>query len=285
MPELPEVEALSRSLDRDLAGRSVERVVIRSVAVLKTYDPPAAALQGRTVSGAQRMGKFIDIELSSLHLVVHLARAGWLRVLPEAGETRPTLRGPLAARITFADGGALDVSEQGTEKRLALYVVRNPADVVGVARLGIDACDPELTAECLGGLLHAASGTIKSALADQSLVAGIGNAYSDEILHAARISPFRTAARLGDAEIQRLHHSMRRVLSDAIARALEVDPGQLRDSKRGSMSVHGRTGQPCPVCGDIVREVSLATRSFQYCATCQTGGKVYADRRLSRLLR
>ncbi len=285
MPELPEVEALCRALDRDLAGRGVDRVVLRSVAVLKTYDPPVTALHGQTVTGCRRIGKFVDIELEPLHLVVHLARAGWLRLRAEPGETRPGLRGPLAARLLFVDSSALDATEQGTEKRLALYVVRYPGDVVGISRLGVDARDPELTCERLGVLLRATSGTIKSALADQSVVAGIGNAYSDEILHAARISPFRRATRLDDSELERLFAALQRVLSEAIERALAVEPSELRDSKRSNMSVHGRTGQPCPVCGDTVRAVSMATRSFQYCPTCQTGGRVYADRRMSRLLR
>jgi len=285
MPELPEVEALSRALDRVLAGRTMDRLALRSVAVLKTYDPPVSALHGQRVTGCRRIGKFVDLSLGPLHLLVHLGRAGWLRFRPEVAATRPAMRGPLAARALFQDGSALDVTEHGTEKRLAIHVVRDPATVVGVARLGVDACDPDLTAERLAALLRGSSGTIKAVLADQSVVAGIGNAYSDEILHAARISPFRTASQLDDGELARLHAALRRVLSDAIERAMSVDPDDLRDSKRGSMNVHGRTGQRCPVCGDTVREVSLATRSFQYCATCQTGGKVYADRRMSRLLR
>jgi formamidopyrimidine-DNA glycosylase len=285
MPELPEVEALCRSLDRDLRDKVVERLVLRSVAVLKTYDPPVTALEGRTVSGCRRLGKFIDIDVQPLHLVVHLARAGWIRVRVATGQARPALRGPLSAQVLFIDGSGLDITEQGTEKRLALYVVRDVNDVVGVARLGIDALDDALTVERLAALLGAARGTLKSALADQSVIAGIGNAYSDEILHAAKLSPFRNAGRLEEGEITRLHEAIREVLSGAIERALSSEPSQLRDSKRSGMSVHGRTGRPCPVCGDTVREVSLSTRSFQYCPTCQTGGKVYADRRLSRLLR
>jgi len=285
MPELPEVEALSRSLNRDLTGRTVERVLLRSVAVLKTYDPPLSALDSRSVRGVGRRGKFIDIDLDGVHLVVHLARSGWIRLVTGAGDVRPSLRGPLAARLALAGGGAVDVSEQGTEKRLALYVVRSTEDVVGVARLGIDALDPALTEEHLAELLGASSGTIKGALSDQSVVSGIGNAYSDEILHAAHISPFRPAARLDHTEVARLHNAIGAVLTEAIARAIELEPDRLRDGKRSSMKVHGRTGQACPVCGDKVREVSLATRSFQYCPTCQTGGRVYADRRLSRLLR
>ena len=285
MPELPEVETLAGSLDHELRGRTVDQVLLRSVAALKTYDPPLAALLGRRVTGCGRIGKFIDLRLDPLHLVVHLGRAGWLRVRKEPGETRPAQRGPLAARLLFDDGSALDVTEQGTEKRLAMYVVRSPGDVVGVARLGIDARDPELTRERLGALLAESRGTIKAVLADQTVIAGIGNAYSDEILHAARLSPFRTASRLEPGELERLHGSIGTVLADAIARAREVPTGELRDSKRSSMRVHGRAGQPCPVCGETVREVSLSSRSFQYCPGCQTGGRVYADRRMSRLLR
>src|SRR5437588_621315 len=178
MPELPEVEALSRALDRDLRGRTVERVVLRSVAALKTYDPPVTALHGRRVTGCWRIGKFGDLQLDPLHLVVHLGRAGWLRIRAERGDAKPTLRGPLTARLLLAGGGALVVTEQGTEKRLAMYVVHDPDDVVGVARLGIDACDPALTRERLGELMSNVRGTVKSVLADQSVVAGIGNAYS-----------------------------------------------------------------------------------------------------------
>jgi len=285
MPELPEVEALCRSLDSQLRGRVVADVTLRSVAVLKTYDPPVSALRGRAVVGCRRIGKFIDIEIDSLHLVEHLARAGWLRWRDSARDARPSLRGPLAAVVSFADGSALEMTEQGTEKRLAMYLVHRVEDVGGVARLGIDALDPALTAERLAALLHASSGTLKNALADQAMIAGVGNAYSDEILHAARLSPFRTASRLDAEEVMRLHEAMGSVLRTAISRALEVDAGSLRDTKRSALQVHGRTGERCPVCGDTVRDVSLSTRSFQYCPTCQTGGRVYADRRLSRLLR
>jgi formamidopyrimidine-DNA glycosylase len=285
MPELPEVQVLCESLERELAGRMVERVEVRSVAALKTYDPPPAALVGRSVDGCARIGKFLDLRLPPLHLVVHLARAGWIRVRESAGSTRAAMRGPLALRLVFEGGGALDVSEQGTEKRLAVYVVSDPDDVAGIARLGIDALDPALSWERLAELLRGHAGTIKSALADQAIVAGIGNAYSDEILHAARLSPFRSAARLTAQDVSRLRAAMADVLATAIERARGSEPDELRDSKRASMNVHGRTGQPCPVCGDTVREVALSTRSFQYCPTCQTGGKVYADRRMSRLLR
>jgi formamidopyrimidine-DNA glycosylase len=285
MPELPEVEALCRSFDSRLRDRVVVRVVVRSVAVLKTFDPQITALEGLAVRGCARRGKFIDLALPPLHLVVHLARGGWMRLRDRPTNARPSLRGPLAAMVALEDGGSLEITEFGKDKRLAVYVVRDPMEIPGVARLGIDALDPALVPEKLGDLLRAQHGTLKSVLADQSVIAGIGNAYSDEILHAARLSPLRRAGALDDAEVGRLAASIHDVLSAAVALAVETDPGDLKDGKRQSMRVHGRAGAPCPVCGDTVREVSLATRSFQYCPTCQSGGRIFADRRMSRLLR
>ena len=285
MPELPEVEALCRSFDSRLRGRVVARAAVRSVAVLKTFDPRITALEGLAVQGCTRRGKFIDLSLPPLHLVVHLARGGWINLRDRPTNARPSLRGPLAVMIGLEDGGSLEITEFGKDKRLAVYVVRDPMDVPGIARLGIDALDPALGAGALGVLLREQKGTLKSVLADQSVIAGIGNAYSDEILHAAQLSPFRHADALSDEELDRLAAAIRDVLTAAVALAVDSDPGSLKDGKRQSMRVHGRTGLPCPVCGETVREVSLASRSFQYCPRCQTGGRVLADRRLSRLLR
>jgi formamidopyrimidine-DNA glycosylase len=285
MPELPEVEALCRSFDARLRGRVVSRVTVRSVAVLKTFDPPVSALEGLAFDGCIRRGKFLDLALPPLHLVVHLARGGWIRLLDKPTNARPALRGPLAVIVTLEDAGSLEITEHGTDKRLAVYVVRDPFDVPGIARLGIDALDPALSPAVLGVLLRDQNGTLKSVLADQAVIAGMGNAYSDEILHAAQLSPFRHADALSGEEHERLDVAIREVLSAAVALAVDSDPASLKDGKRQSMRVHGRAGLPCPVCGETVREVSLASRSFQYCPGCQTGGRVYADRRLSRLLR
>jgi formamidopyrimidine-DNA glycosylase len=285
MPELPEVEALCRSFDSRLRDRVVAGVVVRSVAVLKTFDPQVTALQGLLFRGCTRRGKFIDLSLPPLHLIVHLARGGWITLRDRPTNARPALRGPLAVMVSLEDGGSLEITEYGKDKRLAVYVVRDPMDVPGVARLGIDALDPALGPHALGDLLHAQRGTLKSVLADQSMIAGIGNAYSDEILHAARLSPLRHAGALGDVEVERLSTAIHDILNAAVALAVDTDPTDLKEGKRQSMRVHGRTGAACPVCGDTVREVSLATRSFQYCPTCQSGGRVFADRRLSRLLR
>ena len=295
VPELPEVQALAEVLDDRLRGRRVAALTVASVAALKTYDPPPSSLTGRALTAARRFGKFLDLEFdsgagavpdgASLHLVVHLAKAGWVRWREAASPARLAQRGPLAARLRFEDGAGLDLTEQGTEKRLALYVVGDPSDVPGVARLGVDALDPGLTPRQLAELLAARPGTLKAALSDQSVISGVGNAYSDEVLHAARLSPFARSDRLDRAAAARLLDGLRETLGSALETARGLDIDELKDGKRLAMRVHGRAGQPCPVCGDTVREVSLASRSFQYCPTCQAGGRVYADRRLSRLLR
>jgi len=276
---------MCRSFDSRLRGRVVARAVVRSVAVLKTFDPRITALEGLAVQGCTRRGKFIDLALPPLRLVVHLARGGWINLRDRPTNARPSLRGPLAVMIGLEDGGSLEITEFGKDKRLAVYVVRDPLDVPGIARLGVDALDPALGAGTLGALLRGQKGTLKSVLADQAVIAGIGNAYSDEILHAARLSPLRHASALDDGEVERLAEAIHDILSAAVALAVATDPTELKDGKRQSMRVHGRTGEACPVCGDTVREVSLATRSFQYCPTCQAGGRVFADRRMSRLLR
>jgi formamidopyrimidine-DNA glycosylase len=286
MPELPEVSALAAGLTELMRGRTIAAARLRSIGALKTYDPPLTALVGTAVDGWSRHGKFLDMQAGELHLVVHLARAGWIRWREKVTEARPSLRGPLALQVELDGGGGIDITEQGTEKRLALYVVRDPvADVPGIARLGVDVLDPDLDTGRLGGLFRAKRGQLKTLLADQSLIAGVGNAYSDEILHAARLSPFRQATALTPDETERLVQALHEVMTDAVSRAADVPIGALKPDKKQHLQVHGRTGEPCPVCGDTIREVSLATRSFQYCPTCQTGGRVLADRRLSKLLR
>ena len=286
MPELPEVESLVRYLTSRAVGRVVARVEPVAISALKTFDPPVSALQGLEVTGVSRHGKFLDLDVDGVHLVIHLARAGWLRWKDEQPATpaRPG-KTPLAFRVVLDDGSGFDLTEAGTQKKLAVYVVRSPRDVPGVERLGIDVLSPEFTAGALAGLLKDKRTQVKGALTEQSLVAGVGNAYSDEALHAARLSPFKIAATLTAEEVARLHEALVRVVSDAVERSKDLPAGELKAEKRSGMSVHGRTGQPCPVCGDTVREVSFADKSLQYCATCQTGGKPLADRRLSRLLK
>ena len=284
MPELPEVAGLVRYLGEQAAGKVIDRVDLGTFAALKTFDPPLAALEGRTVVGTGRRGKFLLFDTDGLWLVVHLARGGWIRWKDELPPGRPKPgRGPLALRVRFRDGAGMDITEMGTEKRLAAYVVSDPDDVEGVARLGPDALS--ITVDELAALLDGQVGQLKKVLSDQSVIAGIGNAYSDEILHAARLSPFKPAGKLTPDEVARVHAAIVELLTEASTRASVLAAKDLKAEKKSNLRVHGRTGQPCPVCGDTVREVAFANRSLQYCATCQTGGKPLADRRLSRLLK
>ena len=288
MPELPEVEALARDLDGRLRDRAIVRVDIVAFSCLKTYDPPVTALTGGLVDGVTRHGKFLDIDVSGTHLVLHLAKAGWVRWKDEVPQlpARPNAKSPLAARIVLDNGSGLDVTEAGTRKSLALYVVRDPSEVEGIARLGPDPLDDAFTIEVLRDILQRAGrAQVKGVLRSQGNIAGIGNAYSDELLHAARMSPFKPANSLSEEELRTLYDAIRTVLTDAVARSSGLPASELKGEKKSSMAVHGRTGQACPVCGDVVREVSFADSSLHYCATCQTGGKPLADRRLSKLLK
>ncbi|GAC1380468.1 MAG: Fpg/Nei family DNA glycosylase [Marmoricola sp.] len=288
MPELPEVEALAHDLAQRLDGRAIARVDIAAFSCLKTYDPPITALNGGFVDGVSRHGKFLDIEASGLHLILHLARAGWIRWMDEAPKlpARPSSKSPLAARILLDNGAAINITEAGTKKSLALYVVRDPAEVPGIAALGPDPLAASFTRAVLQGILEAnGRAQIKGVLRTQSNIAGIGNAYSDEILHAARMSPFKPANSLSEEELDALYAAVRSVLDGALTRADGMAATELKSEKKRAMAVHGRTGEACPVCGDVVREVSYADSSLQYCATCQTGGKPLADRRLSKLLK
>ncbi|WPO69592.1 Fpg/Nei family DNA glycosylase [Streptomyces sp. KN37] len=286
MPELPEVEALKGFLTDQLVGREIVRVLPVAISVLKTYDPPLSALEGRAVTSVARHGKFLDIDADGLHLVTHLARAGWLQWkdrLPD-GTPRPG-KGPLALRVALDTGEGFDLTEAGTQKRLAVYVTEAPQEISGIARLGPDPLAPDFDEERFARLLAGERRQIKGALRDQSLIAGIGNAYSDEILHAARMSPFKLTSRLTEQEVRGLHQALRTTLTEAVERSRVVAAGRLKAEKKSGLRVHGRTGEPCPVCGDTIREVSFADSSLQYCPTCQTGGKPLADRRLSRLLK
>jgi DNA-formamidopyrimidine glycosylase len=292
MPELPEVEALAADLRERAVGRVIGRADVAEFAVLKTYDPPLTALAGATIVAAGRHGKFLDLGVEpadggpQLHLITHLARAGWLRWRESLPADPPRLgKGPLAFRLRFDDGSGFDLTEAGTRKRLAVYLVTDPALVPGVAALGPDPLDPAFTPEILGGILAGRRTQIKGVLRDQKLIAGIGNAYSDEVLHAAKMSPFRLASSLTPEDVAALHAVIVATLEEAIARSDGLAAGDLKKEKKAGLRVHGRAGQPCPVCGDSVREVSFADSALQYCATCQTGGKPLADRRLSRLLK
>jgi formamidopyrimidine-DNA glycosylase len=290
VPELPEVEALAAFLRERAVGRAVVRADVAAFSAVKTFDPPLSALNGALVTDVARHGKFLDLDVDGLHLITHLSRGGWLQWRDSLPPAPPKLgRGPLALRLhlapEFPDGpvSGFDLTEAGTQKRLAVYLVRDPLEVPGIARLGPDALT--VTAAQLGELLSGQRAQLKRALTDQTVLAGIGNAYSDEILHTARLSPFKIAAKLTDAEVAALHAAMQAELTDAVTRSVGQKAATLKGEKRSGMQVHGRAGLPCPVCGDTVREVSFADRSFQYCPTCQTEGRELADRRLSKLLK
>ena len=287
MPEMPEVQGLVDFLGERATGRTITQTSVGAIAALKTFDPPNTALHGATITGAARHGKFIDLSCGEdLHLVFHLAKAGWLRWYEELPSTliKPG-KSPIALRVALDDGSGFDLTEAGTKKSLAVYVVRDPQAVPGIARLGPDPLTPEFTRDVFAGLLAGRRMQIKGLLRDQGMIAGIGNAYSDEILHAARMSPYAIATTLDGGEIDRLFAAMQETLREAVAEVSGKPPADLKDAKRRGMQVHARRGESCPVCGDTVRSVFFADRSLEYCPTCQTGGKVLADRRLSRLLK
>ncbi|BCK58610.1 Fpg/Nei family DNA glycosylase [Nocardia wallacei] len=288
MPELPEIAALERFLAEHAVGAVVGRVDVAALSVLKTFDPPITALSGRDVLEAGHWGKHLGLNCGGLWLITHLSRGGWLRWIDEPSPNPPKPgKGPLALRVHFftAEGAtpAFDLTEAGTKKRLAVWVVEDPRAVPGIARLGPDAL--AVTEAQFAEILRGTSQRLKTALTDQTLLAGIGNAYSDEILHAAKLSPFATAGSLAPEKTVLLYEAMRAILTDAVNRSVGQDAARLKGEKRSGMQVHARTGLPCPVCGDTVREVAYADKSFQYCPTCQTGGKILADRRMSRLLK
>lgn len=287
MPEMPEVQGLVDFLAERAVGLHVTKATVANIAALKTYDPPLDTLKDATVTGAFRRGKFVDLSTDGgPHLVFHLAKAGWLRWYEQLPTTviRPG-KTPIALRIAFDDGSGFDLTEAGTKKSLAVSVVRSPEDVPGIARLGPDPLDPAFGRDEFAELLAGRRTQIKGVLRDQSIIAGVGNAYSDEILHAAKMSPYALAATLSDTDITRLYDAMRATLTDAVTQASGRPPAELKDAKRRGMAVHGRRGEACPVCGDEVRSVFFADNSLEYCPTCQTGGKLLADRRLSRLLK
>lgn len=284
MPELPEVEALAAFLRDRAVGHAIARIDVVAISALKTFDPTPMALHGVTITDVGRHGKFLDIDVDGTHLVVHLARAGWLHYreqLPPA-PPRPG-KGPIALRVHLDDESGFDLTEAGTKKGLAAYMVTDPSTVPGIARLGPDAL--EVDEDTFASRIRGQRGQIKGVLTEQSVIAGIGNAYSDEILHLAKLSPFALAPRLSDEDIKTLYSATQEILRAAADRSVGQKAATLKAEKRSGLRVHARTGLPCPVCGDTVREVSFADKALQYCPTCQTGGKPLADRRMSKLLR
>lgn len=285
MPELPEVQALAGALDERLRGQQLTNVQLGSLSALKTYDPPLSVLAGATLTGTSRRGKYLVLHFADadgvpVQLVIHLSRAGWVHWRESAPATLRPGRGPVALRLGFADGTTVDITEAGTRKRLALHVVAD-ADVV-TARLGPDAL--AIDRDEFGSLLRV-SRQLKTLLRDQSVLCGIGNAYSDEILYRARLSPYAQAGSLSDEQVTALYEAMGDVLREATEQAGRAGIGDIKSEKRQGLRVHGRAGKTCEECGSVIAEVRLADSEFQYCPGCQTGGKLLSDRRMSRLLK
>ncbi|HET6672308.1 MAG TPA: DNA-formamidopyrimidine glycosylase family protein [Agromyces sp.] len=291
MPESPEVEALVEELGARLTGRALTAVDVLEFRVTKTRARPPETLIGERVTGATRHGKLVDVGFDSAHLVVSLGRHGWARwqVADEgegsgagaaaegggaaAAETEPA---PPPALVTFAfdDGSTLEFTDAGEWLSLGCWVVDDPAEVPAVARLGPDPADPSFARADFDRVVAGRRKQVKAVLQEQESLAGIGNAYSDEILHAAKISPVAHAAALTEAQLDRLFEATVGTITATIDARRGVPIDQLKAAKVASMQVHGRAGETCPVCGGIIRDFSFASTTAQYCPTCQTDGEV-----------
>ncbi len=287
VPELPQLEALTNALRISCRGRRVDSVRLTSVAALKTYQIPISRLTGLTVANWERRGKHICADLGGVWLVIHLGKLGWveMRVDPVGPRRLQAMVIRLSHGETRGDPLTLVISEAGTEKRLALWVVQDPMELTRIASLGPDPLDQSFSREYLQSALQSSASTLKTVLTDQTVISGIGNSYSDEILHRARLSPFRLARTLDDKEVSGLWVAATELIREEVRRAMDLSPTVLRQDKRQRLGVHGRVGEPCPTCGSTVRQVSYKDRSLYYCPECQTGGRILADRRLSRLLK
>ena len=283
MPELPDITIYLEALEPRILGARLAGIRIPSPFLLRSVDPPLSAVHGQSVRALSRLGKRIVIELDGeLFLVLHLMIAGRLH-WKDAGAVLPKRRG--LAAFDFSTG-TLQLTEAGTKHRASLYLVRGGHALAALDPGGVDVLRADLAS--FGAALRRENHTLKRALTDPRLFSGIGNAYSDEILHAARLSPLATTARLEDREVERLHAATRGTLASWIDR-LRAETGNRFPEKvtafREGMAVHGRYGQPCPACGSPVQRIRYAENEANYCARCQTNGKVLADRAFSRLLK
>jgi formamidopyrimidine-DNA glycosylase len=283
MPELPDITIYIEQLERRIVGQTLEKLEIAKPFVLRTFDPPVAEVVGTTVRGVRRIGKRIVLELDGERfIVIHLMIAGRLKWRAPAAKLPP--KGSILAKLVFASG-VLVLTEAGTTRRASIHLVRGEDALRQFDRGGLEvlsATIAEFTAR-----LRSENHTLKRALADPRLFSGIGNAYSDEILHRARLSPVMLTRRIGDAEIERLFEATKATLEEWTSR-LRAEAGESFPEKvtafREEMAVHGRFGEPCRVCEAPVQRIRYASNETNYCARCQTGGKLLADRALSRLL-
>ena len=281
MPELPELEVTKDRLRLALAGRRITGASLRHPALMRTVEPPLEALHESHIRSVSRLGKFLDIATDNgLHLCVHLMLNGRLIVVPAA---KPATRDSLLV-LGLDDATDLRIEESGTRRRVQAHLTRDPKTIAWIAEAGLDPLGPAFTVNRFRSGLGRRNRTVKRFLTDQRAIAGIGNAYSDETLFEARLSPFKNTGELKPEEAIRLFMAVKKVLHDAILHLKTLDHLPTRRD-RTFLRVHDRLGQPCPVCGSEVRRVSYVESTTFYCPGCQTGGKVLADRRLSRLLR
>jgi formamidopyrimidine-DNA glycosylase len=282
VPELPELDVLAENLAGRLAGARVAAVRVVSVAALKTFDPPVDSLAGLAVTGAGRRAKYVWLELGDLRLVMHLSLGGRLALGP-----KPASRKVAVLTVDFDDGRVLSMTEGGTQRRAAVWLVDDVEKVPPLAGLGPEPLDPDFTTERLAAILAEGGHTLKGMLTDQRAMAGVGNAWSDDVLHRARMSPFARPERLDEADVERLHAALVGVLTEARAALAEQvgDEVAIPKASERLFAVHARAGAACYVCGDTIRSVWMGDRETSYCPTCQTGGRVLADRRRSRFLR
>jgi formamidopyrimidine-DNA glycosylase len=268
MPEAPEVEALTLFLRERLAGRTVREVDLVEGRALKTRGRPLTELIGRTVTGAARHGKHLDLDLEGVHLGIGFGRAGWA-TWRDAGDIAVESPAPEIARVVF-DHGILGLTDAGEWLSMQLHVVDAPDDVPAVAKLGPDAVDPGYSREMLAAALGGRRKQLKALLQEQETLAGIGNAYSDEILYAARLSPTAHAAALSEDDITRLHLALHDTLTAAVIARRGVPIAEQKAAKVASMRVHGRTGEPCPEGDGVIEDIPGTKGAGQWCPSCQT---------------
>jgi formamidopyrimidine-DNA glycosylase len=275
MPESPEVQALVEQLDEQLAGCPVRSVDLVEFRALKTRGRSLSVVEGRTITGAHRFGKFVDLALDGGHLVVSLGRHGWVRWIDEADgrveASEPDAVAPALASLTV-DGGTLEFTDAGSWVSLGLWVVDRPSEVPGIAKLGPDPLAPGFSRADVDRSVARRRKQLKAILQDQQSFAGIGNAYSDEILHRARLSPVVHGDTLTDDELERLFFAMRDELSEAVRARRGVPIDALKQAKTAAMTVHGRGGETCPVCGGTIEDFAFGGTVAQYCPTCQSEG-------------
>jgi formamidopyrimidine-DNA glycosylase len=282
MPELPDVDVYVSALNARIMGATLVKVRLNSPFLVRTVDPPLSSAAGQAVAGVRRLGKRVVIALQDeLFLAIHLMIAGRLHWKPKDAK----ISGKLTLAAFDFTTGTLTLTEAGTKKRASLHVVRGEAGLAALSRGGIEVQDA--SPEEFRAALVRENRTLKRALTDPSIFSGIGNAYSDEILHAAKLSPTKLTRHLDDGEIERLREATRATLigwRERLAAEAGADFPEKVTAFRPGMAVHGRFREPCPVCGAPVQRIRYAANEANYCARCQTGGKVLADRALSRLL-